>query len=94
MHAKSITLPGADVGQIAVPTKARHLRKVKARFIASLIEETELHTLGGLREKRKISAGTVVGGAQRIVIAGPNFGHFTDASIGTTRDSFRERQRN
>jgi hypothetical protein len=46
MNPKAVALTGNDVGQIAMPTKARCLREVATCLFSLFIEQTEFKSLG------------------------------------------------
>src|SRR5687768_5502818 len=75
VDAKAISLPRADLRQIAVPAERGVLGEIDARLArarAVAVEQAELDTRRGLREERKIGAEPVPRRAERIGLAGPD----------------------
>jgi hypothetical protein len=78
MHAEAVALTGPDVRQVAVPAECRHLWKIDACFLAALVEQAELDTLGSFGKQRKVSADAVERSAQRIGRSGPDLHAHSD----------------
>ena len=75
VHPVAVELTRPDVGQIRVPDEAVALGQRDAGALASvgrLIEETEIHPGGVLREEREVHALAVPGGTQLVGIARPD----------------------
>ncbi len=66
VHAVAVGLPRADLGQVAVPYAALHVRQVEARDLvrAGLVVEAQLHPGRMLRPKGEIRALAIVVRAQ------------------------------
>lgn len=45
IHAEPVALAGADVGQVPMPAEGGYLRQLKARLMAVIIEQAQLHLL-------------------------------------------------
>src|SRR3954452_6792782 len=61
VYAKSVSLAGTDVRDVAVPDESRHLRQIDARLLAVVIEKAKLDARGDLGENGKVGSRAVVG---------------------------------
>ena len=73
VHAKSVALTGADVGNVPMPDESGHLRQIDAVLFAVAVEKAKLDARRDFGEDREIRPRSVVARAQRIRISGPDF---------------------
>src|ERR1700730_4784580 len=72
VNPESITLAGADIGDVSVPDEIGPLdERMRRQLGASLVEENEVARLRALREDREVGARTAPGGAERGVGSRP-----------------------
>src|SRR3954452_5738470 len=72
VYAKSVSLTGTDVRDVAVPDESSHLRQMDASLLAVVIEKAKLDARGHLGENGKIRPRAVVGSAERVGISRPD----------------------
>ena len=85
VHPVAVALAGLDAGQVAVPDEPVHLGEPDPGLLAPLAEQAELHPLRDLGEDREVGPGAVVGGAERVGMAGPRPHGFLLVRRGSTR---------
>ena len=71
VHPVTVTLAGADAGQVPVPHEPVHLVQVDPAFCAVVVEQAQLDSLGYLGEQPEVGSGPVIGRPQRIAVARP-----------------------
>ena len=71
VDAESVALTRGDTEEVAVPDVAVDLGQLDAGLTAVPVDQTQVDTLGHLREQREIGAGPVVRGAEGEGATGP-----------------------
>ena len=65
VNTESVTLAGADIGDVSVPDEVGPLdERMRRELGSSLVEENEVDRLSALREDREVGARTVPGCAE------------------------------
>ena len=65
----AVELSRADTGYVAVPDVAVDLGESDPRFVPGWIEQTEVHSIGDLREEGEVGAPSVPRSAKRIRVS-------------------------
>ena len=73
VHAVAVALAGLHAGQVGVPHEAVHLGQLEPGLRAVVVDEAELDLVGHLGEQREVHAGAVIGRAEGVGLAGPDF---------------------
>jgi hypothetical protein len=74
VDAVAVALAGLDARVVAVPDVAGDLGQLDPGLAAALVEQAQLDLVRDLREDREVGAVAVVGGAERVRLAGPQGG--------------------
>ncbi len=79
VDTEAVPLSRHDAGQVRVPYERVALAQFDRRFGAVVVQQTQLHSVRGLREDREVRAGAVVRGTEGIRLARPDL-HGHDSS--------------